>query len=199
MKVSVAPGVWMRRSEWSTPLGASNAALSAIFWAATAVVTAVKFGGSRGSTAAAIGPEFLVADAGQQVVCWACGMELAPELAAEVLARRADFAEQGAVSLLATAERWLGAHVRASGNVAVPTSSVCAVSCVANYAASRASATRTRRPGSEASICPLWGRAGLSLGYLPRFLFGGCLPGDSFSLAACAEGKTSRTAVTPIG
>lgn len=48
INVVVAPGVWMRRAEWSTPLGAAYAALSAIFWVGMAVVVAVMFANSGG-------------------------------------------------------------------------------------------------------------------------------------------------------
>lgn len=48
INVAVAPGVWMRRAEWTTPLGAAYAGLSAIFWMGMAVVTTVMFGGSGG-------------------------------------------------------------------------------------------------------------------------------------------------------
>jgi hypothetical protein len=68
----------------------------------------------------AIGPELFVTGAGAQrrrVVCWACGMELAPPLAAEVLAKRSDYAERGAYTLLSIAAKWLLDHVRESGNV----------------------------------------------------------------------------------
>lgn len=67
---------------------------------------------------ARIGPELLLAgEDSARIVCWACGAELALELAAEVLAKRSDYAEQGAYTMLSIAEGWLLQHIREAGNV----------------------------------------------------------------------------------
>jgi hypothetical protein len=60
---------------------------------------------------ARIGPELTVAGEPEQVVCWPCGFEIAPDLAAGVLAQRAEYAEQDALSFLSTAAKWLSDHV----------------------------------------------------------------------------------------
>lgn len=64
---------------------------------------------------ARIGPELLVAGEPERVVCWPCGFEIAPELAAGVLAQRADYAEQDALNFLSLAAKWLSDHVASVG------------------------------------------------------------------------------------
>jgi hypothetical protein len=64
--------------------------------------------------AAAVGPELML-EGSKEIVCWACGFELAPEVAAEVLSERADFTEREALNFLSIAAKWLTAHVAQVG------------------------------------------------------------------------------------
>jgi hypothetical protein len=64
---------------------------------------------------AQVGPELLVAGNPERVVCWPCGFEIAPQLAADVLAQRADFAERDALNFLSLAIKWLSNHVTGLG------------------------------------------------------------------------------------
>lgn len=65
---------------------------------------------------ARIGPELQIVGAPGQVVCWPCGMEIDPQRTAEVLAQRADYAEQEALHLLAMSAKWFSDHVASLGS-----------------------------------------------------------------------------------
>lgn len=64
---------------------------------------------------AGVGPELMVRDSEDAVVCWACGGEVVPNLAARVFARRSEYAEQEALNFLSIAADWLSDHVTTVG------------------------------------------------------------------------------------